>query len=270
MIQNHDKSVCKWSVQKDGYCPFEEILNKLVNSHVDKKIRCKSKECLYIILEKTGLKNEREVIEKYEPDMLKPRGPLLKHELLSNINIDDVLHDFSIASIPKKGESNIFINGPFYHIPFVMRDFDKANVSEFRDLNFQDLYDRKFKSFGCVLNTDTWSGNNTEGHWLILAGFLSPQNRIHLEYFNSSSNGLDDFIEIKNWIKKKKSEFPQFKITYEEVVNFPLQGEDSVCCGVWCLLYMKFRLEGKDIKYFYENKIDDLFVDNFRKYLFIS
>jgi hypothetical protein len=117
MIHDHDKSICKWSVQKDGYCPFEEILNKLVNSHVEKKIRCKSKECLYIILDKTGLKNEREVIEKYEPDMLKPRGPLSAEEMLSNINIDDVLHDFAIASIPKKGESNIFVNGPFFHIP---------------------------------------------------------------------------------------------------------------------------------------------------------
>lgn len=268
MIHDHDKSVCKWSVQKDGYCPFEEILNKLVNSHVEKKIRCKSKECLYIILDKTGLKNEREVIEKYEPDMLKPRGPLSAEEMLSNINIDDVLHDFAIASIPKKGESNIFVNGPFFHIPFDMRDFEKATTSEFRDLNLQDLFDKKFKSFACVLNTDTWNGPNDSGHWVSIWGLLGPQNKVHIEYFNSSSNGLEDFREIKDWIKKKKNEFPQLKITYEEVVNFPLQGDDTVGCGAWCLIFIKSRLEGKDIKYFYKNKIDDLFVDGFRKYLF--
>ncbi len=266
MIHDHDKSVCKWSVQKDGYCPFEEILNKLVNSHVEKKIRCKSKECLYIILEKTGLKGEREVIEKYEPDMLKPRGPLSAEEMLSNINIDEVLRDFSIASIPKKGEKNIFVNGPFYHIPFDMRDFDKAAVSEFRDLNLQELFDRKFRSFGCVLNTDTWQNNGF--HWIKVFGILNLPNKVHIEYFNSSGNGLEDFKEIKNWIKKKKNDFPQFKITYEEVVNFPLQDENTLGCGVWCLLYTKSRLEGKDKKYFYTHKVDDTFVDSFRKYIF--
>lgn len=268
MIHDHDKSICKWSVQIDGYCPFEEMLNRFINSHVEKKIRCKSKECLYLILKETGAKDEKEFVEKNYPEFMKPKGPLLAHELLSNINIDEVLHDFSVASIPKKNQKNLFVNGPFFHIPFDMRDFEKAVTSDFRDLNLNELHEKKFKSFGCVLNTDTWDSAQGGEHWVCVFGTLEKTNKCNIEYFNSSGNGLSSFKEIKKWIKKKQDEFKNLEITFEEIVDYPIQGEDSVCCGAYCLLYIKSRLEGKEKNYFQKFKINDNFVDNFRKYLF--
>ncbi len=275
MIHNHDKSLCRWSFQINGYCPYKEMLNMLVNTHCAEKIKCKDKQCLYIMLKKTGHKTEKELIKSKFPEMLKPNGPIEAEDMLSNVNIDEVLHDFSIASIPKIKTNSIFINGPFYHIDFDMRDFEKTHNSVLKNLNLNKLYSEKFKSFGCVLNTDTWNSSNENGHWVAIYGiFLEPKNTenkpiCQLEYFNSSGNDLSDFVEIKHWIAKKKSEYPSFDIKEIEVVDEPLQG-DTVNCGVWTLIYIKSRLEGKPINYFYKFNVNDSFIDKSRKYLFTN
>ena len=265
MILPHDKSACKWSAQKKGYCPYDEMLSKLVSSHTSHARRCETKECLFVEL---GVGSEHELVSKHFPELAKPSGPLKREELLSNINIDAVLHDFALASVGKKSEESIFKNGPFFHVPFDMRDFDRALESVFRDLNLEELVRKGFKSFGCVLNTDTWSSPNNEGHWVAVYGqFAGPQKCV-IEYFNSSGNGLAQFREIQSWIDKKKYDHPSIKISHREVVDEPLQGDDTVNCGVWCLLYIKSRLEGRDPKYFYKCGVNDDFVDEARKFLF--
>jgi len=257
-IKEHDKSVCKWSVQEEGACPYEELLNMLVNSVSRQKIRCDKKKCLEIA-KKMGIKSDGELLEKTgKTDYLKPDGPRENTNLLNQFNIDGVLYDFGIASIKT---NSVFKNGPFYHIRFEMRDFMDAFKSELRDVDFNKLIAGDFKSFGCVLNTDVWAGPGK--HWVCVFGTIDG-DKIKVEYFNSSSNGLDQFPEIRQWVEFKKE---KYKIEIEEVVNKTLQYSETEC-GVWCLCYIKSRLEGHPKDYFYKYNVSDDDIINMRKYLF--
>lgn len=253
-----DKSICKWSTQVDDACPYEELLNMLVNSVSEKKIRCDKKECLNII-KKRGIKNDKELLEKTDKtDYMKPGGPATTTRLLNQFNIDNVLYDFSIATI---NENGVFKNGPFFHIRFEMRDFMEAFKSELRDVDFGKLIDAGFKSFGCVLNTDVWAGPGK--HWVCIFGTIEDK-KIRVEYFNSSGNGLDQFPEIRKWVEFKKE---TYDIDIEEVVKKTLQYSETEC-GVWCLCYIKSRLEGHPKDYFYKYNVDDDDIIKMRKYLF--
>ena len=265
-------SVCKWSVQVNGYCPYKEMFNMIKNDFGGKE-RCEGKACLQILLDATGTQSELELIKSLNlTDWLKPEGPANSVKLLNNFNIDKVLKDFSIASV-KNNPGNKFTNGPFYHVPFDMFDFMKMRNSELRNIDFIKLHDAKFRTFGCVLNTDKWSGPGK--HWVCIFGTI-PENLAHagnnftgepvrVEYFNSSGNGLKKYYTLKDWsdeINKKVA------LEIREVNHREIQKSETEC-GVWCLFYIKSRLEGQTPE-FYIDVYTDTDMINGRKDLFIS
>jgi hypothetical protein len=283
IINDHDKSICKWSEQVDGMCPYNELLNMLLNSMSKKKTRCKNKECL-LVAKDLGITSEEELLQRTgQEDLKKPGGPAYTTRLLSQFNIEDVMHDLSWASVKKDGP---FKNGPFYHIKFEMRDFADSVVSELRDIDLEKLRAEGFRSFGCVLNTDYWAGPGK--HWVCIygtlrvSGFTKPEDRgdsrvsgiktpkdvnsvddlssAEVEYFNSSSNGLENFPELKTWALKKN-------VSIKAVVKEPLQYSDTEC-GVWCLTYIKSRLEGHPPDYFKKFNVSDEDIIGMRRYLF--
>lgn len=267
-----DDTMCKWSVQKNKMCPYKEMLNMLVNSFKHDKKRCEEKKCLLLdgveareyIKEEVGLKDDYEIMREIgKTNWAKPTGPADSTNLLNQYNIDEVLQDFSMASLNKDTH---FVNIPFYHIPFDMRDFAKANKSVLNSLNFKQLIKNGFKTFGCVLNTDVWSGPGK--HWVCIFGECKGKN-VNIEYFNSSSNGLSEFIEIDEWVNRKKKEFPDLNISIKEVVEDEIQKSETEC-GVWCLCYIKCRLEGKPHNYFMKKNVSDDEITQARKYLFIA
>lgn len=255
-----NESICKWSVQKNGLCPYEEILSMIINDFKEKKIRCEGKKCLDVILNITGKKSEKEVIDIYAPEFKKPTGPHDSTELITNFNIEDVLKDFSITSLKKNTE---FTNGPFLHVRFEMRDFMKSTISELRDLNFKDLYTRGFRTFGCILNTDKWSGPGK--HWVCIFGTID-QNNINVEYFNSSGRKVDRYESLLKWKKLKNTE--GYNLTIKNVVSEEGIQKSDTECGVWCIYYIKNRLEGKSPTYFMDKKITDKDITYARQWLF--
>lgn len=313
IIKDSDKSICRWSVQEDGFCPYQEFANMLLNDLSATKIRCVKKQCLKLITDRYGPMSDRDIINKTgRTNYLKPVGPANSTTLLNNVNIDEVLKDFSVASI----KSQEFINGPFYHIPFEMRDFMQSNYSELRDIDFNKMANHKFKTFGCVLNTDVWSGPGE--HWVCIFGSINNSNNsnnsnssnsnksnnsnsnsnsinnssnsnnsnssssntnsnssnsdnigynitIAVEYFNSSGNGLDLFPELYDWIDYKKKE--GYNISIREIVKEELQQSDTEC-GMWCLYYIKTRLEGHKSNFYTARGVTDDDIIAARKYLF--
>lgn len=267
-----DDTICKWSVQKNKMCPYKEILNMLVNSFKHDKKRCEEKKCLLLegieakkyLEEEAGYNDDYKLLKEVgKTSWVKPTGPADTTDLLNQFNIDEVLQDFSMASLNKDTH---FINIPFYHIPFEMRDFAKSSTSTLNNLDFKSLINKKFKSFGCVLNTDVWAGPGK--HWVCIFGTVDGKT-INIEYFNSSSNGLSEFEEIAEWVDRKKKEFPKYKISIKEVVEEEIQKSETEC-GVWCLCYIKCRLENKPHNYFMKKNISDDEITQARKYLFFK
>lgn len=255
-----DDSICRWSVRENNMCPYQEMLNIIVNDVSKKKSRCEGKECLKILLAMTDTKNELELIKKYAPQLLKPEGPAHTTDLLSNINIDSVIKDFSLASINK---DTPFTNGPFYHVPFDMMDFMETRDSTLRTLDFNKLKELNFKTFGCVLNTDYWSGKGK--HWVCIFGTINP-NEISVEYFNSSGRKVDRFPGLHVWKESQKEQGHNVKI--RNVVPGEGLQRNRTECGTWCICYIKCRLEGKSPDFFMKENIKDRDMIQARKILF--
>lgn len=259
MWKNHDQSACKWSAQTStGYCPYKEIYIRLFNDVSPEKKNCKDRACLNILLETTGASSEAEGLEKLgRTDLLKPRGPH-SHDLLNNFNIDNVLHDLAMASV---SNSTLFPNGPMYHVPYVMYDFHRMPGNELWDLSLDELVQKGFKTFACVLNTDTYAGAGK--HWVCIFGTHKADGKWDVEYFNSSSNGLEHFSTLGKWIEHKRALGANIDIS--ECVFEPLQWDDE-SCGIWCLIFIKSRLEGHDANWMKKFNDNDMF--EARRYLF--
>lgn len=261
-----NKSLCKWSRQVNKMCPYEEMLNMIMNDVARKKIRCEGKQCLKILLKETGYTDEKEMMSARFSDLLKPHGPADSTNLLSNLDIEAVMEEFSRASIKKEP---YYPNGPFYHIKFEMSDFMKSITSELRDIDFNKMKSTGFKTFGCVLNTDVWSGQGK--HWVCIFGsFTKDKNDkelIDVEYFNSSGRPVDMYPTLLDWVDFKKKQGYNIKIR----TVLPYQGvqESKTECGVWCLFYIQCRLEGKVPLYFIKKKTTDDHMIEGRGFLFV-
>ena len=217
----------------------------------------------------------------------KPEGPI-DNKLFSNVNIDNVLDHFEIT----------FPN--YYHIKFLMNDWWRAprnheihkllnessndacklhkKIDNTNDIEMDDDITDRFVEiikntpktcFGCVLNTDMYSGPGI--HWVSLFVDLRDKKNPTIEYFNSSGNApLSNF---KNLMEKLKEKFEKclsesikiIRVTKEE------QQQSNNNCGSWAVFYQYNRLKG--IPYTYFNGIDYEFIkdevlDMFRKYIF--
>lgn len=207
-----------------------------------------------------------EFVENLIKKYFKPPGPAESTGLLSNFNIDDVLDQ--LADKYKD----------FYHIPFQMRDWH--NNPEFKEINLaRDVFDRRYRRFGVVFNTDFSTGRGI--HWFCVYGELSEDGEITIEYFNSS--GQEMLPEIQDWInhavisleknlkgrKTKETGILVNNVRSIWVSNAPLQ-EDQHSCGVWSIFYILMRLMGYKYSWFSAKNVNDAVMLKMREYLFID
>lgn len=179
-------------------------------------------------IEKVGTVANAEIDKLY-----KARGPATNTDLLSNIEIELTLDQWQNASA--FGE---FASGKFLHIPFEMRDFRKRSGSMLQNLNLQQL-SNKYDCAACILNTDKWSGIGK--HWFCI--FITLGDEIVIEFFNSS--GMPPLPEVVHWKDEKLAELYRNggEGRMERIVDFELQKSQTEC-GMFCLCYIKARLEG--------------------------
>lgn len=226
----------------------------VVVKDIKQLLNCQSESCIFRrkdFIDFARLNNVPAILNKF----FKPEGPALNRDLLSNFNIDDVLHQFETK----------FASRRFKHIPFQMRDFEKVQ-SELATTNFAELA-KHHDSFGCVLNTDYSHGKGI--HWFCLFGERVPQSNVYrLEYFNSS--GRPPLVEVQNWLSKQKQNIQRdtgLKVEVWDGNKVKFQDDDH-SCGVYSLCYIWLRLEGVPPTWFKPTRFNDSAMLKARKQLF--
>ena len=254
---------CGFHVNKDnGFCAPDEIVEKVKEitntdalDDLKDKYGCDTEVCVLShpeIKYNIGDSKIGTIIEKY----FKPIGPRNSNDWLSNVNIDEVLHQIQKQYTEKQ----------FLHIKYQMIDFERTK-SELATLNWPEKYKEGFRSFGAVLNTDQSTGRGK--HWFAIYGsFEDGADVFTIEYFNSS--GELPMNEVSSWMKKVKYEWqPAFhKPIKDVVVTRIVNQQDDWNCGPYSLYYIISRLDGVDHKHFQYNAIGDDNMQLFRKFLF--
>jgi hypothetical protein len=195
-------------------------------------------------------------------DYYKVEGPADSTALLTNFNIDDNIHQWD-----KFGP--LLFGKKFFHIPFQMIDFMQMG-GELAEFDPHRLIQEGYDSFGVVLNTDVSSGEGK--HWFCLYGDLrhkgTREDPIQLEYFNSSGN--PPMNEIIIWMESVGHRMLRdHRLHCELIRSAPRRLQHSNTeCGMWCLIYIRSRLEGHPPDWFYKVDADDQDMISYRRKLF--
>ncbi len=241
---------------------FKDAVNKVITSQkviksAKELLNCNSESCVLNNSEFRDFAKQagfKESLDAVIAEFFKPDGPAADFGLLNNINIDNVL-----KQLEKKFPT-------FYHIPYQMRDFDKYNT-ELATIDLAKVFQSGKRSFGVVLNTDYTVGPGI--HWFCLFGEYYPEEkRVTIEYFNSS--GESPLPEVQAWIHKTENWLKHqmgVEVDIKYSTGIRLQNDDH-SCGVYCLMYIWLRLEGKDFKWFTASNIQDKLMHNARGVLF--
>jgi hypothetical protein len=272
---------CGFHIEKtDDFCSPEEVVDKLKEEFIDKdfrkifskndknnkdkplellkdKFNCDTEVC---ILEQPEVKKVigSDTVSELIVDRFKITGPRESEAWFSNIEIDGVLDQ-----IQKK-----YIDRHFLHLPFQMIDFEKTDTALAR-LDWPAEYEKGYRCFGVVLNTDTSKGRGE--HWFSIFGdFSDGAKEFTIEYFNSS--GELPMNEVATWMKKVKHKWqPYFQniakikdVCATRIIN----QKDGFSCGAYSLYYIISRLDGIPYQWFAKNAIGDNNMVEFRKYLF--
>lgn len=248
------------SFMKKNDASYNETNNEKLINDIKEKLKVSSESEVWRhpeIVKITGQKVRDFILEKY----IKPVGPCGTTEWLSNIDIDTILSQW-------KNVSKEYFNKNFLHVPFQTIDFQKVNG----ELSYLDLEEtkKKYDCFGVVLNTDTSKGSGK--HWFAIFGDLmhkgTKEDPYTLEYFNSSGNPPTK--EVTKWMEEVTSNLFKNHGKYCITIHSSrqqLQFSNSEC-GIWSLIYIFSRLEGKSTDWYYDAKAKDKDMINIRKLLF--
>lgn len=194
----------------------------------------------------------------------KPFGPHDSVQLLNNHNIDETLKLYETNSQEMFGIK-------FKAIPFQMIDFAEVGTELSNDNLVYDLIQNKYDAFAVVLNTDVSSGRGK--HWFCIFGDLqhagTAADPYVIEYFNSSGNPPMSPVAV--WIEKTKMDLIEdhkLHVVRLDCVPQILQ-QSHTECGVWSLMYIRSRLDGKPPNWFYSVKTTDDDITAIRKLFFI-
>jgi hypothetical protein len=228
---------------------------------------CDSEACVLTSSQvKASIGND--VINREIAIKFKETGPRNSSDWLSNINIDKTLQKWAVEF------------DDLYVYPFCMSDFykTKGSLATIRPCDVlagkasqkiaSGTVTRPCKRMCCVLNTDVSTGRGI--HWVCM--FVDcTKSPITIEYFNSAGN--PPFLNAVKWMEQTRAEFMKsgcagtVAVDTISVTSVPHQESDSEC-GVYCLFYIRKRLEGTPLQYFMDKRIPDADMSEFRKYLF--
>jgi len=194
----------------------------------------------------------------------KSPGPHSSTSLLSNVNIDNVLSQWAFHSDQLFGKK-------LKHIDFHMADFMHSNT-ELRRLDIlEEVIKPGYKSMCIVFNTDVSSGPGK--HWLCVYGDFAHAGTVEdpyvLEYFNSSGKAM--MKSVNEWMIQHKKKLLEKGIYLDYIyplLSKPIQ-KSRTECGMWSLIYIRSRLEGKSPTFLYDAKMDDIDMIRYRRYVFL-
>ena len=261
-IINEFKSVLRsMNIKVSNVDTDASIINKIKSA-----THCDTESCVLnndMVQAKIGADNAKVALDTN----FKPFGPADNFNLLSNINIDNVLKQLELAH---KDEH-------FLHIPFQMRDFDAFKTGIFKtkdktdnlaDIDLIQHYKDGMRCFGVVFNTDVSSGGGL--HWFSIFGDLRKKP-FSIEYFNSSGNL--PLVEINKWMIDVRHRFID-ELSLDEkdievvIVSRIIHQSDDHSCGIYALYYILSRILGVPYSHFSTHRIPDELMHKFRKYFF--
>jgi len=184
-----------------------------------------------------------------------PPGPYNNNAWLSNVHLDSKQEQYAKHSKELFGKK-------YTYCPFQMIDFATTG-GELTSIDIVSV-SKKYDCFGVIFNTDYSSGRGI--HWFCVYCDFNC-DPISIEYFNSS--GGPPKPQVSDWMHKAKT---QLLLSNREaqIIIIPkrqLQYSNSEC-GVWSLMYIQSRLEGKPPSYFEDNYALDSDMLIFRSNLF--
>lgn len=189
-----------------------------------------------------------------------PPGPHNSNDWLNNIQLKNKQEQY------KKYAPKLY-NKKYEYCDFQMRDF-AITGGELNMVNMAEI-SNNYDCFSVIFNTDYSSGGGQ--HWLCTyCDFTHRGSRddpYTIEYFDSV--GKPPKNEFADWLHKTKNQL-LLNNRYAEIIYVPrqqLQYGNSEC-GVWSLMYIQSRLEGKPPSYFEDNKALDSDMLAFRANLF--
>lgn len=184
-----------------------------------------------------------------------PPGPYNNNSWLSNVHLDSKQEQYA------KHSTQLF-KKKYTYCPFQMIDFAEVG-GELTQIDIVDI-SKRYDCFGVIFNTDYSSGRGI--HWFCsYIDFTSDP--IAIEYFNSS--GGPPKPQVSDWMHKIKTQL-LLSNRDAQIIIVPkrqLQYSNSEC-GVWSLMYIQSRLEGKPPSYFEDNSALDSDMLTFRSNLF--
>lgn len=210
---------------------------------------CDSEKCVLQRLQH-NTNSDRTAI-KESLDNFKPNGPIHKPEWLSNTHIDDVLKSFA-KQYPE-----------FKYYPTGLMNLQDS----LGRIDLEKDFNEGYETVACVVNTTRKCpvSGPCGDHWVCVVMKKEKDNVISMEYFNSSGNTPPNDILT---VFKQQKQLVGGKCACTEKYNSVVHQRGDSECGVYCLYYIRSRLEGVDAERFYQSRISDEAMIMFRRYIF--
>lgn len=255
LIPNKISAECSIIAPSTDICLSEELINDLSKKlgtdgdpaatlkAAKEKTGCDSQVCVIKSNLLTRQMRDKEIAN------VKVDGPT-NVDWLSNIHIDNTLDMWTRRF------------KDFYHCKFSMADFaDEKDMLANSDL--AKIYKDGFRTFGCVINTDKYSG--TGRHWMAL--FVDMRSEpFSVEFFNSSGNQPQ--VTYIQWLVDTANSLKGIAATNIIKVCRIRHQNSKTECGVYSLFYIWARLNNTAPEYFMTTVIDDKLMMEFRLHLF--
>ena len=253
------------------------------------KNKCNTEDCVLASVVEDSMKGNNSVAKKLGIETsildecsspLKPNGPRMTTEWLSNDNIDQVLDD-----IEKEFEE-------FFYFRTTMTDFESGgdtylsipkdkSLSNCNNIIQKYLNNNKKTCFGCVINTDKTENckmGKCGTHWVSI--FIDCRRTsdvpYSIEYFDSVGDPPSKDITI--WMENIKEKLDNYRTEIDSTsrggviteVNTISHQTGNNECGVYGCYFIRARVEGIPFSRFLNRRLPDHFMIEYRKNLFSS
>lgn len=243
----------------DGSCISTQLLKKIAKS-LEIPLNIPRRRLIMLINKKLNLTSDTQHLIIYTklfnrlPDTdkymlthsFKPFGPV-KHEWLSNININDVMERYELDYNDFK-----FIDATYCDFLYYPEN------NQYKTLDFFKLNNKN--KFAMVINQDVHTGPGT--HWVAL--YFDRLGEIY--YFDSV--GMPPKKPVNDFIDLLKNYYIQNGIKPRVIINTREHQQGNSECGVYSIMFIVRLLEGENIDNIINNIIHDSIMEQFRKFLF--
>ena len=267
------EEITECSLTVSGKTCTDENVVRAIGKIMGIDIHTNPKQIMELAKNKTSCSTERCVLNR--PAVSRALGEeIIKKELLRNFKIPGPT---DVSLLNNVNIDNTLIQWghkfhDFYPCDFNMADYENTMGTLLTTDMKEDVYDKGFRTFGCVINSDVSTGRGK--HWMALFADMRDTSEWSAEFYNSSGNPP---VEAwSNWLRRTITKFKEISKAYSlNVKKFSIvkvsklkHQESQTECGVYALYYIWARLNGVPYKYFENHNVPDKWMFEMRQHLF--